>query len=159
MKINLFVAVAAMLLTSCGGSSNAEKAVTDTVAEGNTEVLLDSAANDSVVVAVPDGEAVVVFDNTSEAKPEGRPLVIDFSATWCGPCQQFKPTYHKVAEEYASKATFATADVDECTTLAQKYQIQSIPYVLIINVDGSMAHNEGRMTEEEFKAFLDKNLK
>lgn len=164
MKLQYFAySLFVLTLTACSGSSKStDNVVADTVAEGNTEIALDSTVNGgSDVVDIAGGDAadvVKVFDNDSKAEANGKPLVIDFSATWCGPCQQFKPTFHKVAAEYAAKADFASADVDICTTLAQKYNIQSIPYVLIIRQDGKTVHVEGKMTEEEFKSFLDKNL-
>lgn len=156
------IAFAAAAMMACSGSKTADtdQVAADTIAEGNTEIVIDSVGADSASVAgqAADG-AVVVFDNESKAEPQGKPLVIDFTATWCGPCQQFKPTFHKVAEKYADKATFASADVDICTDLAQKYKIESIPYLLIINTDGTTASNMGKMSEAEFEAFLTKNLK
>ncbi len=160
----IFAAASATLLfISCSskqqGSNDATAA--DTVATDSTEVIIDSAATDSVDVQAADTmtDPVVEFDNDSQAKATDKPLVIDFSATWCGPCQQFKPVFHKVAAEYAAKATFASADVDVCTNLARKYGIRSIPYILIINPDGTTAFFEGKMSESEFKEFLGKNLK
>ena len=60
---------------------------------------------------------------------EGKLVVIDFNATWCGPCRQFAPTFEAVAEEMADKALFYSVDVDQHPELAQKYDVQSIPMV------------------------------
>ena len=64
-----------------------------------------------------------------------------------------------MAEKYAAKAQFATADVDECTALAQQYNVSSIPMVLIINPDGTTSQNVGFMDEAEFIKFLDSSIK
>ena len=153
-------AVTAAVACSSKSTADTDNVKIDTVSEGNTEIIIDSVNSTTTdVVAEKTDDVVVVFNNDSKAEPQGKPLVIDFSATWCGPCQGFKPVYHKVAAEMADKATFATADVDECTDLAQKYDIQSIPFVLILNPDGSKASHMGRMTEPEFRTFLKKNLK
>ena len=154
------IALVAAAMAACSGAkSETDNVTADTVAEGNTEITITSEGTDSTAVSGSEAaaDAVIVFDNDSKTEPQGKPLVIDFSATWCGPCQQFKPTFHKVAEQYAGKADFATADVDVCSTLAQKYQIQSIPYVMIIKTDGSTAHVEGKMSETEFTKFLNDN--
>lgn len=155
-----FVAAASFtLMVACSSKTDTNAVQIDTVTEGETEVALESVGSDSAAVeAVGDG-VVRVLSNSDKAEAAGKPLVIDFSATWCGPCQRFKPTFHAVAEQYAAKADFATADVDECVNLAQKYQVESIPFVLIIKPDGTTDSSMGLLSEAEFKAFLDKNLK
>lgn len=160
MKKNLIAAFAvcfAASLISCNSASQTQEqaAATDTV---ETVDSLSPQESDNEAQAT-EQNVVKVFTNDDKAVATDKPLVIDFSATWCGPCQRFKPTFHQVAEEYASRATFATADVDECTQLASQYKIESIPFVLIINPDGTSASQMGLMTEKEFKNFLDKNLK
>lgn len=58
--------------------------------------------------------------------------VIDFSATWCGPCKMLAPVLDEVAEELADKMNFFNADVDENPSLAEKYNIMNIPALVII---------------------------
>lgn len=153
-------AAAAIALSACGGSSKSTDEVTaDTIAEGNTEMVIDSTANNTASVEGTENDPVTVLTANSEVKATDKPLVIDFSATWCGPCQKFKPTFHKVAAQYAGKAQFATADVDECTALAKQYEVSSIPMVLIIMPDGKTAQNVGFMEEADFIKFLDSNIK
>ncbi len=146
------------IVMSC--SSKSEGAESNVVID-STEIsdTVADAQSEKTETEAPEHDVVKVLTNSDKAEATDKPLVIDFSATWCGPCQRFKPTFHKVAEEYASKATFATADVDECTDLSTKYEIQSIPFVLIINPDGTTASQTGLMTDKEFKNFLNKNLK
>lgn len=146
----------AAIVTSCG--SKAEGTEANVVIDSITEAPVSTQAQTDNEQPAEHG-VVKVLTNSDKAEATDKPLVIDFSATWCGPCQRFKPTFHQVAEEYAAKATFATADVDECTDLSTKYKIESIPFVLILNPDGSSASQTGLMTEKEFKTFLDKNLK
>ncbi len=146
---------ALMALAAC--NSKTENAATDGAAEGadsvateQTEAVADSVSAADVVVDVQPG--------TDPAAAPGKPAVIDFSAVWCGPCQQFKPIYHKVAGEYASKASFYAADLDECKELGEKYKIESIPTVVILKEGAEPVMHVGLMNEDEFKALLDKNL-
>lgn len=62
-----------------------------------------------------------------------RPLVIEFSATWCGPCKVFAPTYHEVASEMSGKVDFFKVDVDESPSLSSAMNIQAVPTIIILN--------------------------
>lgn len=87
------------------------------------------------------------------------PTVYDFSATWCGPCRAFAPTWSKVAKELGSKANFVKVDVDENPQMAQYYGIRSIPAVVVVDKENVVLGGRmGLMTEEEFKAFLKATL-
>ena len=153
MKINRFLAAIAavgLMCSACSNSSKAEAAETDTVA--TEEATVDPAP------AAETDEPVIELTPTSAITPTAdMPVVIDFSATWCGPCQQFKPVYHKVATDLAGKARFCSADVDQCTELAKKYEVQSIPNIVIVKADGTVAAKIGAMSEEEFLKFLSEN--
>jgi len=63
------------------------------------------------------------------------PVLVDFYATWCGPCKMIAPVISKIAEEYKGKVKVAKINVDDENELAMKYQIQNIP-TLILFKDG-----------------------
>lgn len=72
-------------------------------------------------------------------KPEhDRPMIVDFSATWCPPCRQLKPIFEKLAKDFRGRIDFVTIDVDENPQLAQAYGVQSIPMMVFINKDGQI---------------------
>jgi thioredoxin len=59
-------------------------------------------------------------------------LVVDFFATWCGPCKKLSPILDEVAEEFAGKANIVKVDIDESEDLAVEFGIRSVPTVLFL---------------------------
>ena len=90
---------------------------------------------------------------------ESKLVVIDFNATWCGPCRQFAPIFDRVAENYTSKAVFYSVDVDVHPELAAQYGVQSIPMVAYVKPDGSYTTTVGLLPEQEFTAAIEAALK
>lgn len=63
--------------------------------------------------------------------------IIDFSATWCGPCKRLSPILDDLAKEYSGKIIFYNVDIDACRELAQAYVVSSVPTMLFCPADGS----------------------
>ena len=61
-----------------------------------------------------------------------RPVLVDFSATWCGPCKQLEPVMHELATEMDSQVKFVRVDVDRAPTTAAKFGVLSVPTLLLV---------------------------
>lgn len=81
-------------------------------------------------------EVILTNQNFEEEVKEGVVLV-DFFATWCGPCKMIAPVLSQIAEEYKGKVKVGKVNVDDENDLAVKYQIASIP-TLILFKDGKL---------------------
>lgn len=162
MKIRYFIAaIAAVAMIGCTGSKTDSEAADSTAVETVSAEETAEAEPAEAEAVVSDEEAVIELEADDRIVPQDVPVIVDFNATWCGPCQKFGPVFHKVAAEYADKATFASCDVDVCKALAEEYNISSIPAVVVIYPEATgktPVTNVGFMDEAQFKAFLDKNL-
>lgn len=71
-------------------------------------------------------------DGFEKAVESGSVVVVDFWATWCGPCKMIAPAIEKLADEYAGRAVVGKVDVDQEEDLAREFGIMSIPCVVIL---------------------------
>ena len=103
-----------------------------------------------------------IFDyakNSNEWKYEGkRPVVVDFYATWCGPCKMMAPVLEELAGEYGDKIDFYKIDVDKEKELAAVFGIQSIPTFLFIPVKGNPTAQMGAMEKSDFEEIIKSTL-
>jgi len=81
------------------------------------------------------------------------PVIVDFSATWCGPCRAIEPFIEEISEEYAGKAKVVKVDVDECIETSGRFGIRNIPTVLYFKNGQVVDKNVGGAPK---KVFADK---
>jgi len=60
-----------------------------------------------------------------------KPVIVDFYATWCGPCKMIAPMFESLEKNYNSAITFIKVDVDEAEEIAEKYQVTSLPTFMV----------------------------
>lgn len=84
--------------------------------------------------------------------------VIDFSATWCGPCKMLAPVLEEVSEEYAGKVNFFNVDVDENPDLAMQYKIMNIPALVVLKKGEKVDTQVGFSPKENIVEFIKKQL-
>ena len=75
-------------------------------------------------------EVKISSENFKSLKDGDKPLVVDFWATWCGPCRMVAPIISKMAEKYDGKIAVGKCDVEENEELAAEYGIRNIPTIL-----------------------------
>ena len=86
------------------------------------------------------------------------PVLVDFWATWCKPCLMVAPIIEELAEEYSGKVTFGKVDVDQNPKIASKYNIMSIPTMLIFKKGEPVSQIVGFKPKQELKRSLDTAL-
>ena len=87
-----------------------------------------------------------------------KPAIVDFYASWCGPCRAISPILEELAAEYKDKIVIYKVDVDASPDLAQAYGIRSIPAVLFIPLKGEPKMTVGGRSTAEFKKQIDSIL-
>lgn len=86
------------------------------------------------------------------------PVLVDFWASWCGPCRMVSPIIDSIAEEYGSKIKVCKVNVDSESSLASEFAVVSIPTVVIIK-DGKVAERSvGAKSRDEFCDMIDKYI-
>lgn len=104
-------------------------------------------------------ERIYDYTKNSEWKYEGDlPAVIDFYATWCGPCKMMAPVMESIAEEYAGRIRVYKVDVDKERRLAAMFNVRSIPTFLFIPMEGEPKHANGAMDIAEVRRIIDATL-
>lgn len=88
-----------------------------------------------------------------------KPVLVDFFATWCGPCRQMLPIVTELSEEMSKDVKIVKLDVDEAGNTAEKYEIQSIPTMILFKGGQVKSTRNGASTKSELQDWILTNLK
>lgn len=128
MRKILIIAVASlsMLAVSCG---------TDKSQKSTQGERIDTVISEESITVEGQGvsEAVAASGQTIDSQ---LPTVVDFYATWCGPCRQISPLVEQLAVKYSGKVNFIKVDVDQAPDCVSHYAIQAMPTFLFFSAEG-----------------------
>lgn len=100
---------------------------------------------------------VVKNDDFSAAK-KAAVAVVDFSATWCGPCRMTAPVLEKVSEKMTGRVEFYNVDVDDNGELANQFHITNIPCLVLIKNGVEVSRSVGFQPEQNLTSWIESNL-
>ncbi len=103
-------------------------------------------------------EVTITNENFESLKNGEQPLVVDFWATWCGPCRMVAPVISELAEEYDGRIVVGKCDVEENEDLAMEFNVRNIPTILFFKggqiVDKIVGAQSKARLQEKFESLL-----
>ena len=101
--------------------------------------------------------AVYTFNKNNFAEEvlnSDKPVLVDFWASWCGPCRMFAPIIDAVAEEYPDEVKVGKINVDEESELAQQYRVASIPTLIMFQNGEAVKRSVGVISKDDVVALF-----
>lgn len=86
------------------------------------------------------------------------PVLVDFTATWCGPCRQVAPLVDQLADEYLGRAKVVKLDIDESPGVAQKYGIRGVPTLYVFKGGKVVGQQVGAVPKATLSSLVDRAL-
>ncbi|MBO5385041.1 thioredoxin [bacterium] len=106
------------------------------------------------------GNVLELNDSTFEAEVvnSSTPVLVDFWATWCGPCRKLGPVVDEIAEAYDGKVKFVKINVEESLETAKKYSISGLPSLLVFKNGEAVERMAGLMPKSTIISNIEKHL-
>ena len=150
----LLVVVAVIVVAGLACAQRQVAAVAPPATPGSAHSSVTPAAETpSAVTSVGSADFDAVVLNA------GGPVVVDFFATWCGPCKRLSPIIDQIASERAGKVKFVRLDVDESKDVASKYKVDAMPTLVLFDKGAEKTRWVGYMDKSELDSKLDGALK
>ncbi len=160
MKHLFFTLLAALLIAQSTGCTAENRAG---VKAENLAIVPAESTEISQVIALDEAsfaEKVFDFKNSTEWDFKGdRPAIIDFYATWCGPCKRLAPVLVELQGEYGEKIQIYKVDAENNRELAAAFGVTAYPTMLFIPMDADPAGAKGLLPKEELERIIETFLK
>ena len=150
MKKIIFCLTAVLMLAACNNKTENQ--------DNNEAVGTDQKAQSEMPVASPDDEGQDEWIKQTTIM-SSKPMVIDFFATWCGPCKQLAPILDEIEKNHKNEVIFKRIDVDQEPELAQEFRVQAIPTLMFVTPKGEYQTIMGLQNAEVIEAKISELLK
>lgn len=100
---------------------------------------------------------IVTAQDFNTLATQDKPILLDFYADWCGPCQSLLPVVEKLAKKYEGKVHIQKVNVDRFPALAQKFNVRSIPALFLIQNQKILEQTKGYQSEAALEAMISRN--
>lgn len=141
---------ALLLLAACNNKSENQ--------ESAGAVAEDENVRSEMPVASPDDEGQTEWTKQTTIM-SSKPMVIDFFATWCGPCKQLSPILDEIEKNHKGEVIFRRIDVDQEPDLAAEFRVEAIPMLMFVTPKGEYQTIVGLQTPEVIEAKIAELLK
>ena len=98
---------------------------------------------------------ITIANFENEVLHSDKPVLLDFYADWCGPCKMLAPVLHEIAEENAGALKVGKVNVDEQMELAMRFQVSSIPMLVVFKDGKTVAKSLGYRPKSEITAMVE----
>ena len=149
MKKIIFCLTAVLMLAACNNKSENQD---------NNTAGGDETTRSEMPVAEPGDEGQTEWIKQTTIMTS-KPMVIDFFATWCGPCKQLAPILDEIEKGHKGEVIFRRIDVDQEPELAQEFNVQSIPMLMFITPKGEYQTLVGLQEPQVIEAKISELLK
>lgn len=112
--------------------------------------------------SIPDVDGIEVTMNEenfqTEALESATPVLVDFGATWCGPCRQMEPALAYLSVQYKDRVKVGKVDVDESPRIASEHNIQALPTFVVFRDGQEVARSQGAMGYSGLSSWLEQHI-
>lgn len=109
-------------------------------------------------MASPNVIALNDLNFDAEVAKSDQPVLVDFTATWCGPCKAIAPLIDQVADQYVGKARVAKLDIDESRATAMRFGIRGVPTLLVFKGGNVVAQHSGAAPKGTIEQLIQRAL-
>ena len=150
MRKMIMCLTALLLLAACNNKSENQE---------NSEVAAnEETARSEMPVASPDDEGQTEWTKQTTIM-SSKPMVIDFFATWCGPCKQLSPILDELEQKHKGEVIFKRIDVDQESDLAMEFHVEAIPMLMFVTPKGEYQTIVGLQAPDIIEAKIAELLK